>query len=243
MTKYIASISFGKDSLAMLIKIKELNLPLDEVIYCDIRFDDDISGEMPKMAEFIPKAEKILKDKFDITVKHITYKRTFKEQFYTIKQRGKHIGDNYGFPFVIGAWCNSRLKMEPIRNYLKSIDDEVIEYVGIAYGEAKRYERLNHDTHIAPLYDLKITEKEAMEICRKYDLLSPIYEDSFRGGCWFCTKQRISQLKFLYKNYPDIWAILRDMEKDSHNTFKPYTTLALLEERFKKEGDNSDKTS
>lgn len=58
MTKYIASISFGKDSLAMLIKIKELNLPLDEVIYCDIRFDDNISGEMPKMAEFIPKAEK-----------------------------------------------------------------------------------------------------------------------------------------------------------------------------------------
>lgn len=61
MSKYVASISFGKDSLAMLIKIKELGMPLDEVIYCDIRFDNDISGEMPKMAEFIPKAEKILK--------------------------------------------------------------------------------------------------------------------------------------------------------------------------------------
>ena len=51
MTKYIASCSFGKDSLAMLIKIKELGMPLDEVIYCDIRFDDNISGEMPKMAD------------------------------------------------------------------------------------------------------------------------------------------------------------------------------------------------
>ena len=241
MTKYIASISFGKDSLAMLIKIKELNLPLDEVIYCDIRFDDNISGETPKMAEFIPKAEKILKDKFDITVHHLTYKRTFKEQFYTIKQRGNRIGDNYGFPYVIGAWCNSRLKIEPIRTYLKSIDDDVIQYVGIAYDEPKRYERLNHDTHIAPLYDLKITEKEAIEICKKYDLLSPIYEDSFRGGCWFCPKQRLSQLRFLYKNYPDLWATLRDMEKDSHNTFKPNTTLALLEERFKKEGDINDR--
>lgn len=58
MTKYIASCSFGKDSLAMLIKIKELGMPLDEVVYCDIRFDNNISGEMPKMAEFIPKAEK-----------------------------------------------------------------------------------------------------------------------------------------------------------------------------------------
>ena len=44
--KYIASCSFGKDSLAMIIKIKELGLPLDEVIYCDIRFDNNISGEL-----------------------------------------------------------------------------------------------------------------------------------------------------------------------------------------------------
>ena len=240
MTKYIASVSFGKDSLAMLIKIKELGLPLDEVIYCDIRFDDNISGEMPKMVEFIPKAEKLLKDKFDITVRHLTYKRTFKEQFYTKKQRGKHIGDYYGFPYVIGAWCNSRLKIEPIRNYLKNTDDEVIQYVGIAYDEPKRYERLNHDTHIAPLYDLKITEKEAIEICKKHNLLSPIYEDSFRAGCWFCPKQRLSQLKFLYKNHPELWTLLKDIEKDSHNTFKPNATLVELEERFKKESEVED---
>ena len=233
MSKYVASISFGKDSLAMLIKIKELGMPLDEVIYCDIRFDEDISGEMPKMAEFIPKAEKILKEKYGITVRHLTYKKTFKEQFYTIKQRGKYIGDNYGFPFVIGAWCNSRLKMEPIKAYLREQTEPIIQYVGIAYDEPKRYERLDHETHIAPLYDLKITEKEAMEICREAGLLSPIYEDSFRGGCCFCPKESISQLKFLYNTYPELWDILKGMEKDSHNTFKPNHTLAELEEKFK----------
>ena len=74
-----------------------------------------------------------------------------------------------------------------------------------------------------------------MEICKKYDLLSPIYEDSFRGGCWFCPKQRLSQLKNLYKNYPKLWDTLKDMEKDSHNTFRPNTTLIDLEERFEKE--------
>ena len=62
--KYVASLSFGKDSMAMLIKIKELGLPLDEVIYVDIMFDDDISGETPEMASFITKAEKILKEKY-----------------------------------------------------------------------------------------------------------------------------------------------------------------------------------
>lgn len=236
MTKYIASCSFGKDSLAMIIKIKELGLPLDEVVYCDIRFDEEpCSGEMPLMKEFIPKAEKILKEKYGITVKHLTYKRTFTEQFYTVKKRGNHKGDIYGFPYTIGSWCNSRLKIEPIKKYLKEIEEDVIQYVGIAYDEPKRYERLDKKTHIAPLYDLKITEKEAMEICRENDLLSPIYETSFRGGCWFCPKQRLSQLKYLYKTYPELWNKLKEMEKDSFNTFRPNWTLEKLEERFKNE--------
>lgn len=230
--KYVASLSFGKDSMAMLIKIKELGLPLDEVIYVDIMFDDDTSGETPEMASFITKAEKILKEKFNVEVTHLRGV-TFKEQFYKIKQRGKHIGDNYGFPYTIGAWCNDRLKMQPIKEYMRKQKDQIIQYVGIAYDEPERYERLNHETHIAPLYDLKITEKEAMGICEKYDLLSPIYKTSFRGGCWFCPKQRLSQLKWLYQEHNDLWNILRDMEKDSFNTFKPNTTLKDLEERFK----------
>ena len=230
--KYVASLSFGKDSMAMLIKIKELGLPLDEVIYVDIMFDDDTSGETPEMASFITKAEKILKEKFNVEVTHLRGV-TFKEQFYKIKQRGKHIGDNYGFPYTISAWCNDRLKMQPIKEYMRKQTDEIIQYVGIAYDEPERYERLNHETHIAPLYDLKITEKEAMEICRKYDLLSPIYKTSFRGGCWFCPKQRLSQLKWLYQEHNDLWNTLRDMEKDSFNTFRPNTTLKDLEERFK----------
>ena len=182
--KYVASLSFGKDSMAMLIKIKELGLPLDEVIYVDIMFDDNISGETPEMASFISKAEKILKEKFDIEVTHLRG-ITFKEQFYKIKQKGKHAGDNYGFPYTIGAWCNDRLKMQPIKEYMRRQKEQIIQYVGIAYDEPERYERLNHETHIAPLYDLKITEKEAMEICEKYDLLSPIYKTSFRGGAGF----------------------------------------------------------
>lgn len=232
--KYIASCSFGKDSLAMLIKIKELGLPLDEVIYCDIRFDDNISGETPEMFDFINKAEKILKDKFDITVTHLRSKVTFKEQFYKVKQKGNHIGDNYGFPYVIGAWCNDRLKMQPINDYFKNNKD-VIQYVGIAYDEPKRYERLDHSKTQCPLYDLKITEKEALEICKKHDLLSPIYETSFRGGCWFCPKQSMKQLKWLYQTHRDLWDILKGMEKDSHNTFKPNYTLQQLEDKFKED--------
>lgn len=33
--RYVASVSFGKDSLAMLLKLLESNRPLDEVIFYD----------------------------------------------------------------------------------------------------------------------------------------------------------------------------------------------------------------
>jgi 3'-phosphoadenosine 5'-phosphosulfate sulfotransferase (PAPS reductase)/FAD synthetase len=33
--KYIASVSFGKDSLAMLLKLIEKKYPLDEVVFYD----------------------------------------------------------------------------------------------------------------------------------------------------------------------------------------------------------------
>lgn len=33
--KYIASVSFGKDSLAMLLKLVENKMPLDEVVFYD----------------------------------------------------------------------------------------------------------------------------------------------------------------------------------------------------------------
>ena len=197
MPKYIAFCSFGKDSLAMLIKIKELGLPLDEVVTCDIMFDENISGETPEMAKFIPKAEQILKEKFGITVKHISADKNFCQQFYTKKQRGKHIGDNYSFPYAVSAWCNYYLKLTPIRRYLKSIKEPVIQYVGIAYDEPERYDRLNHETHIAPLYDLKITEAEAMEICERYNLVSPIYKTSFRGGVLVLSKTKFKTVKIL----------------------------------------------
>ena len=41
--------------------------------------------------------------------------------------------------------------------------------------------------------------------------------------------------EWLYKEHNDLWNILKDMEKDSFNTFKPNITLKDLEERFENE--------
>ena len=31
-----------------------------------------------------------------------------------------------------------------------------------------------------------VTEQDAFAMCRQEGLLSPLYEHSHRGGCWFC---------------------------------------------------------
>ena len=50
-TKFIASCSFGKDSLATLLLALEHNEPLDEAVYCEVMFNKDISGEVPEHRE------------------------------------------------------------------------------------------------------------------------------------------------------------------------------------------------
>lgn len=52
------------------------------------------------------------------------------------------------------------------------------------------------------------------------------------GGCWFCPKQSLKQIEFLYNNYPELFNKLLAMEKDSHNTFKIDYSLKGLKERF-----------
>lgn len=51
--KYIASCSFGKDSLATIILAKEHGEPLDEIVYVEVMFDREISGEQPEHRDFI----------------------------------------------------------------------------------------------------------------------------------------------------------------------------------------------
>lgn len=51
--KYIASCSFGKDSIATILLAREHNEPLDEIVYCEVMFDENISGELPEHRDFI----------------------------------------------------------------------------------------------------------------------------------------------------------------------------------------------
>ena len=51
--RYVASCSFGKDSLATILLARKHGEPLDEAVYCEVMFDKTISGEVPEHRDFI----------------------------------------------------------------------------------------------------------------------------------------------------------------------------------------------
>lgn len=142
---------------------------------------------------WIPTAENRLKQLFGVTVDHAYSGVSFVEQFYKVKQKGNHIGDKYGFPYPIGAWCNDRLKLKAISKYLEHFGNvPVTQFVGIAYDEPRRWEAMKaKETPLRKyrslLVEQHITEEQAFDICRKYNMLSPMYQldDIFRGGVGF----------------------------------------------------------
>lgn len=210
--KYIASCSFGKDSIAMILKIISEGLPLDEIVYCKVMYNNEISAEYPEHEYFINNVGKPWVESLGIKFTQIEASVSFEEYAYRKITNGKHKGKLNGFPYIMGAWCNSRLKLSPINKYFKSMGKH-FRYIGIAYDEPKRYLRLS-ENEISPLYDLKITESEAMEICKSSNLLSPAYEYFDRTGCWFCNKNKLQDARTIFTRYPLLWDKLKEMQKD-----------------------------
>ena len=111
--EYIASISYGKDSLAMLEVIHRNNLPLDRIVHVEIMATKDIPADLPPMMEFKKKADAIIFDKYGISVEHITAPHCYEDYFYYVcnGKKSRNRGKIYGFPLQKGNWCNSRLKV------------------------------------------------------------------------------------------------------------------------------------
>lgn len=148
--KYIASVSFGKDSLAMLLKLLEKNEPLDEVVFYDTGF------EFQCIYKLRDKIKPILEQK---GIKYIELKP--KEPFeYTmfekpVKKKDGTIGKGY-------SWCGGRCrwgtteKLKSLEKYCKGN----YEYVGIAYDEPQRLNKERKGHKLFPLADWKMSEKD-----------------------------------------------------------------------------------
>ena len=216
---YIASCSFGKDSLATILLALEHNEPIDRVLFSEVMFDSkaNISGENPTHIEWIYNHAIPFLESRGLQVDVVRADKDYKDEFFVIRQRGKSKGKYAGFPMGGACVINLELKVAPIRSYLKILKEEydIIQYIGIAKDEPKRLERLHSskEKKVSLLEKYDYTESMAYELCKQNDLLSPIYQSASRGGCWFCPNANTKSYVMFRKQFPHIWNQLKELSK------------------------------
>jgi 3'-phosphoadenosine 5'-phosphosulfate sulfotransferase (PAPS reductase)/FAD synthetase len=223
--KHIVSFSGGKDSTAMLLRMLEEDMTIDDIIFCDVGKD------FPDMIDHVGKVKKYIKEKYNKDITIVKADKSFDYYMFDhIKTRGKNKGEKgYGWANMRIRWCTSMLKNKAIDDYLKKYKEEgYIEYIGIAVDEPKRVK-----DKIYPLVEWGMTEKDCLQYC--YDRgfnWNGLYEHFDRVSCWCCPLKNLKELKTLYIHYPDLWEELKDMDKRAYNQFRKDYSVEQLEEKF-----------
>ena len=232
--KYIASCSFGKDSLAMLLKLLELNYPLDEVVYFDIGVEFE---SIKKNAE---KMKTILEHRgIKFTVLKPSESFVYQMTEKPVKKRNGDIQRGYKWCGGSARWGTS-LKLEAIKKHNKVYGEEtVVEYVGVAADERHRVNRQRQKNRIKiyPLVELGMTENDCLQYCYNngwhwaengfelYDLLD-------RVSCKYCRNKNIQELRNIFHYMPDVWNELKELQKKVVMPYRDGNTIHDIETRF-----------
>lgn len=224
------SFSGGKDSTAMLLKMMELGMKIDEIIFLDT------GVEFPQMYEHIKKVEKYIGRDITVLKSDKSYEYYM---FEHVKTRGKNKGQKgYSWADFRNRWCTQLLKKQVIKKYLKKYKGyDVVEYHGIAVDEVKRLENKNKEKTVRyPLAEWNMTEKDALEYCysKGFDW-GGLYEQFGRVSCWCCPLKSLKELRVLYKDYPQLWEKLKEWDNSTYRKFRADYTIEQLEEKFKNE--------
>lgn len=234
----IVSLSGGKDSTAMLFMMLERNIAVDRVIFVDT------TKEFPQMYDHIEKVKKMCPVKIEVV--KIDFDYWFGEH---VKTKGKNKGGiGYGFPLSKARWCTA-IKREAIKRTIANSDymcrrryaigkdpDMVVNFIGIAADESHRASRVNDKRSVYryPLIEWGVTEKMALEYCYSLGFdWGGLYEKFPRVSCWLCPFQRMSSLKIIHDEYPELWKKLVDMEnKMKGKYYKGRYTVKDLSAKF-----------
>lgn len=234
---YIASVSFGKDSLAMLLKLIDENKQLNEVVFFDTGMEFNAIYKMRD--SLLP----LLKN-HGIAYTELYPKKPF---LYTMIEKPVKGRERKGYGWCGGLcrWGTTE-KLKALDKYAKSKNAYV--YVGIAYDERNRLSRLEN-YKIAPLADeWKMTEEQCLQYCyckgyfwvEENDLGGTVnlYDILDRVSCWCCCNKNLKELKNIYLYLPNYWEKLKEIQTKLERPMKGYYKgtprgVFELEQKFK----------
>lgn len=239
--EYIASFSGGKDSAATIILAKEHGDPLNEIIFSEVMYSETVSGELPEHIDFVKNVAFPLFESWGYKTRILRAEKTYLDCFNHVVEKPRknmeHKGKKKGFVMVGHCDVQRDCKLKPIEDYFRGLKgQDITQYVGIAIDEQKRLQRLSAGK-VSLLEKYGYTEEMAKEKAAQYGLLSPCYEYSTRGGCWFCPNSSLRELKHLRNNHKELWDELLRLEEipdiigDVWNT-RNRTSIHKIEERL-----------
>lgn len=229
--KHIASVSWGKDSLAMLLMLIEKNYPLDEVVYFDTGM------EFQAIYNLRDKVKLLLESK-GIKYTELKPKCEFCYKMFDKPVKAKNGTTHNGY-----SWCGGRCrwgtteKLTALEKYCKG----AVEYVGIAVDETQRLIKERKGNKKFPLAEWDMTEKDCLQYCydKGYNWLEDgidLYSILDRVSCWCYANKNLKELKNYYLYLPKYWQKLKDLQSLTDRPFKNNKyTIFDLEEKFKKE--------
>lgn len=238
MGYYIASVSWGKDSLAMLLRLLAIGAPLDEVIFYDTGMEfqaiyDTRDRVLPRLrAAGIKYTELHPTDPFLWSML---------ERPVESKQKGKHMG--YGWCGGTCRWGTTE-KTKAMDAYAEKLGATV--YVGIAADELPRLVKEKKEYKVHPLAEWGMTERDCKRYCyamgfRWEENGVELYKVLQRVSCWCCCNKNLRELKNIYKYLPDYWERLKNLQSQLERPMKGFYTdgrpkgIFELEKRFERE--------
>jgi len=225
----------GKDSLCALLLALEHNEPLDEVVYCEVMFDKGISGEVPEHRDFIYDTAIPWIKSMGIKMTVLRSEKTYVELFATPISRGQYKGLLRAFPLCGRCFVQRDCKVKPLERFGKTLPKNTVRYIGIASDEQERLLRLD-GKKISLLDKYGYTENDAKKLCQQAGLLSPVYEFTDRGGCWFCPNAKEKEMRHLYDNHPDLWKRILELQAMPNKVSEKFNrteTFADIDARFR----------
>lgn len=153
------------------------------IIFSEVMFDKKISGELPEHIDFVKNRCIPLFESWGYKVKILHSDRTYKDCFYHIITKSKkydRIGKYKGFAMSGHCDVQRDCKLRAIKNFWKEYKEDHVCYIGIATDETQRISRIQNNVSLLVKYGY--TEQMCFDLCKRYDLLSPSYLISNRGG-------------------------------------------------------------
>ncbi len=201
--KYIANVSFGKDSLAMLLMLIEKGYPLDTVIFYDT------GKEFDAIYNLRDKVKPLL-ESHGIEFVELLPAKPFDYMMFDHKTKSGKTG--YG-------WCGGRCRWGTTYKVaaLDKFGRGVHVYIGIAADETARLKKEYGEMKLFPLADWGMTERDCLDYCyskgyRWDENGVELYDILDRVSCWCCKNKNMRELKGIYQHLPDYWQRLKDIQ-------------------------------